>query len=228
MRPTSWPRMFVPLSSGVGVSVGAGLRQRAERAVLRERGRRPGRAAARQSRRRRCGAWRWRRYYAGAPVSAHRRPAKRTPSVSRRTANSAPQPGPHALDAPVLAQREQRQRDVDGRRGEHAPHQVAGVGGADEDPVEREHRAGRRHQRREQRPHRVRALDHRVVGGEGVRQHVREREQHAREHRARPRPTSRSSAPPRRARRRGRRRRASARPSPARRSRSRRARARGR
>ena len=82
-------------------------------------------------------------------------------------------------------QREQRDRHVDGRRGDHPPRQEARVAGADEDAVEREHGAVERHQRREQRPDLVRLLDHRVVAGEGVRDDVAERQQDEAEQRAR-------------------------------------------
>ena len=81
------------LSSGVGVAVGAGLRQRAEGVWLGEGGRRPAASSGEAEQEAGDAAHgAWRRYYAGAPVSAHRRPAKRTPSVSRRTANSAHRP----------------------------------------------------------------------------------------------------------------------------------------
>ena len=91
-RPTSWPRTLVVLSSGVGVGGRGRRRQRPERAVLGEHGGRGREQERRAQEDEGDPAHRPRRYYAGAPVSAHRCPRKRPPQVTSRTPISPASP----------------------------------------------------------------------------------------------------------------------------------------
>ena len=162
-------------------------------------------------------------------MSAHRLPANRAPQVSEPDEDQAGEPGPHAADPPALVEREQRDRHVDRGGGEHPPHQEAGVAGADQDPVEREHRAVERASAARS-SHQISCAWSITAAslGERARDHVAEREQHEPEQRA---GDDRPADHPQR-RRAGAGRVAgaehAARPSPGRRSRARRARARGR
>ena len=103
---------------------------------------------------------------AGAPVNAQREPANRPPHVTRRTAISATSPHQTPTMPQSLCSVSSTIGHVDGRCGQHSPHQEARVAGADQDAVEREHRAVERHHQREQRPDLLRLGDHRRVVGE--------------------------------------------------------------
>src|SRR3954471_6678175 len=71
---------------------------------------------------------------------------------------------PDTRQTPVEVQRRQRDRDEHEHPGEdHRQREIAGVAGADEDPVEGEHHSGGGLHEREQRPEHLRLLDDALV-----------------------------------------------------------------
>ncbi len=74
--------------------------------------------------------------------------------------------------------------DEDGARGEHRPHEIARVAGADEDPVEREDGAAERLHRDEERPEERGLVEDVRVVVNAARQGVGERREDQRRRRA--------------------------------------------
>ena len=90
-----------------------------------------------------------------------------------------------AAQTPVTPQSscegERRKDDEDGARGEHRPHEIARVSGADEDPVEREDGAAERLHHDEERPEERGLVEYGLVVGERGREGVGERREDQRE-----------------------------------------------
>src|SRR5919197_531997 len=95
--------------------------------------------------------------------------ARREARAERRQArgHQRVQAPPHAFEAPVEVQRQERDRDEDAeRRDDHRAGEVARVARADEDPVEGEDDRARRLHQREQRPEHLGLVDDALVAAE--------------------------------------------------------------